>query len=159
MLFPPLPQGVHLDRMQIEDVDIVVALDQITAAAQWTFQMFMSEMAAKLVSTCLVVRTPTGARGYLITRMILDELHVMNVAVHPHWQRRGLGTALLCFALFSGKKQGMRLATLEVRCSNLHAQHFYQKFGFRKVGLRKDYYRSPIEDAIILTYDGHLGRG
>lgn len=151
--------SVSFDRMTIQDVDPAVLIDEATQAALWTPQMFLSEIAAGRRSFCFVARLEGRVVGYLIFRMILDELHFMNVAVHPAWQRRGLGRALIHFALSVGRREGMKSATLEVRAGNLQAQRLYQKLGFRKVGTRKGYYAVPKEDAFLLTYNGDWGEG
>ena len=75
---------------------------------------------------------------------------MMNVAVHPDFRRRGIGQMLVTALADELKQAGNRCLTLEVRASNAPAIAMYQKLGFEQVGLRKNYYRNPREDAKIL---------
>ena len=80
----------------------------------------------------------------------------MNVAVHPDYRRRGIGEKL-CLALVEAlKEKGNHCLTLEVRASNEPAKALYEKIGFQQVGLRKNYYRNPREDACILRKEWEI---
>ncbi len=150
--------SLKIEPMQVEDVDDAVGIDHAASAARWTAQMFLSELLGP-TPRCFVAKNDGKIVGYLILRMMADEMHFLNVAVHPDCQRHGLGQALIYFAMQTGKTCAMKVATLEVRPSNLPAQRLYRKFGFQKVGVRKNYYRNPTEDAWILTYSGDRGMG
>jgi len=145
--------------MQVEDVDGAVQIDQMASAAQWTPQMFLSEIFLKPKSHCYTIKSNGDMVAYLVFRIVLDEIHFMNLAVHPRWWRRGVGRACVLFALQTGKTRGVTKATLEVRVSNRGAQALYQTFGFRRVGTRRNYYENPKEDALLLTYNGEWGAG
>jgi len=81
---------------------------------------------------------------------ILDEAHITILAVHPHYQRQGLGQAVLLALLQVAADRGLERATLEVRASNQPALSLYQKFGFKIAGRRRRYYKDTNEDALIL---------
>jgi ribosomal-protein-alanine N-acetyltransferase len=85
---------------------------------------------------------------------ILEEAHITILAVHPNYQRQGLGQVLLYALLQSAWQRGLEWATLEVRASNQVAIALYQKFGFSEVGKRKRYYQDTGEDALILWHNG-----
>ncbi|MBD1869645.1 ribosomal protein S18-alanine N-acetyltransferase [Oculatella sp. FACHB-28] len=85
---------------------------------------------------------------------ILEEAHITILAVHPDYQRQGLGQILLWALLQSAWKRGLEWATLEVRVSNRAAIALYQKFGFSEVGRRRRYYQDTGEDALILWHNG-----
>ena len=87
----------------------------------------------------------TAQRG-----VILDELHVNNLAVAPAWRRQGAGAALLVHVLRESCQLAARRATLEVRASNTAARRVYERFGFVVVGVRPGYYSRPTDDALIL---------
>ena len=74
----------------------------------------------------------------------------MNVAVHPDYRRKGIAEALVAELVEALKKRESHCLTLEVRASNEPAKALYEKLGFTQVGLRKNYYRNPKEDALIL---------
>jgi ribosomal-protein-alanine N-acetyltransferase len=85
---------------------------------------------------------------------ILEEAHITILAVHPNYQRQGLGQALLYHLLVCAQQRGLEWATLEVRESNQAARSLYHKFGFKEVGRRRRYYQDTGEDALILWCKG-----
>lgn len=92
-------------------------------------------------------------RGYTGQWLMVDESHLLTIALHHELRRRGLGEALLIAAIDQAVEAGARIMTLEVRVSNLAAQAMYEKFGFWRVGLRPKYYTDNDEDAVIMTSD------
>ncbi|MDP2727023.1 MAG: ribosomal protein S18-alanine N-acetyltransferase [Dehalococcoidia bacterium] len=104
-------------------------------------------------------RSPTQAStnslviGYSGQWLMVDESHLITIAVREKLRRHGLGEALLIASIDKAIELGARIMTLEVRASNLSAQTMYEKFGFRKVGLRPHYYTDNNEDAIIMASD------
>jgi ribosomal-protein-alanine N-acetyltransferase len=91
--------------------------------------------------------------GFLGLWVMVDEAHIINVAVRQSWQGKGLGELLLISGIDVALKNKALVATLEVRKSNITAQALYTKYGFQEVGLRKAYYTDNKEDAIIMTTD------
>lgn len=87
--------------------------------------------------------------GYLITQWVLDEIHILNIAVKDEYRRRGAGARLLRMLLDLGTQRGMRDIFLEVRVSNSIAQALYQRFGFSILATRKYYYPDG-EDAFVM---------
>jgi len=85
---------------------------------------------------------------------IVEEAHITIVAVHPSYQRQGLGQALLWALLGQAHQRGLERATLEVRVSNQAAIALYEKFGFQEAGRRRRYYEDTGEDASILWRGG-----
>jgi ribosomal-protein-alanine N-acetyltransferase len=83
-----------------------------------------------------------------------DELHINNLAVDPHWRRRGIARTLLDAALERGRVRGARRAFLEVRASNVEALALYRRHGFEAAGIRKGYYDHPVEDAVVMRREG-----
>ena len=83
--------------------------------------------------------------------IVVDELEIDNVAVAPGFRKMGIGSKLLEEALEMARKKGAHQAFLEVRSSNNAARSLYEKNGFSLVGKRKNYYRNPVEDALILS--------
>jgi ribosomal-protein-alanine N-acetyltransferase len=121
--------------------------------------MYEAEMANEGVSFLYVARYPAGKMvGFCSQWLILDELHINNLAVLPEWRRSGVASALLARVLDEGARRGARRATLEVRRSNDIARHLYERFGFTVAGIRRDYYDKPVEDALVLWLE-NLKRG
>ena len=80
----------------------------------------------------------------------------MNVAVHPDRRRQGIAENLITHLIQELKNRGSHALMLEVRASNAPAIALYEKLGFRQVGLRKNYYRNPKEDALILRKEWEI---
>jgi [ribosomal protein S18]-alanine N-acetyltransferase len=85
---------------------------------------------------------------------ILEEAHIIMLAIHPRFQGHGLGQALLWALLKSAGDRQLERATLEVRDSNLAAVSLYKKFGFKEAGRRKGYYEETGEDALVMWRSG-----
>ncbi len=85
---------------------------------------------------------------------ILEEAHIIMLAIHPSFQRQGLGQALLWALLKSACDRQLERSTLEVRDSNLAAVSLYKKFGFKEAGRRKRYYEDTGEDALVMWRRG-----
>lgn len=94
--------------------------------------------------------SPCHVLGYICFWVVADELHVLNVAVHRAYRRRGVGRDLLLRAIHEGRIRGVRKALLEVRSTNMGARRFYQSLGFRVVGERPRYYGRNGEPAVLM---------
>ena len=125
-------------------------------AQPWNERQFADELAQPPPSGILVVRARLAARplaravALCSCRLIVDELHVLDVAVAPDARRQGLARLLLGLALRAGARAGARVALLEVRAGNAAALALYASLGFRLAGRRRNYYRDPVEDALLL---------
>jgi [ribosomal protein S18]-alanine N-acetyltransferase len=91
--------------------------------------------------------------GYVVALDAADEGEILNLAVAPATRRAGLGRALVQQMLDALSDRGVRQVYLEVRESNAPARALYAAHGFKEVGRRKQYYRRPVEDAIVLRLD------
>ncbi|MBI3358036.1 MAG: ribosomal protein S18-alanine N-acetyltransferase [Nitrospirae bacterium] len=140
-------------KMEITDLDDVMAIEQIAFSAPWTKEMFYSEFFDNSLSFSFVAKEGDDVVGYLFAWEVSEEFHLMNIAVAPKWQRQGIGEALIKKMCDVGTDRSIKQIQLEVRASNTSAISFYGKLRFYKVGIRKNYYRSPHEDALILQYD------
>lgn len=89
--------------------------------------------------------------GYAGMMTVLDEGYIENIAVHPDARRNGIGAALVQHLLDEGIRRELLFLTLEVRESNAPARALYEKYGFTIVGVRKNYYEKPTENAILMT--------
>lgn len=88
--------------------------------------------------------------GFIVFWLIAGELHVLNVAVAPLAQRRGVGRALMDEAFRRARDANVTEATLEVRRSNLAAIRLYESFGFATTAIRRGYYEENGEDALVM---------
>ena len=152
----PRHPGVLLAPMLADDLDAVLAIEHKSFSMPWTDTMFLSEMRQGPGSQLLVARLekrPTTIVGYVGYRAVLDEMHVMIVAVAPAWRRRGIAQRMLLEAMEQARQADCARAILEVRASNVGAQQLYYRLGFAPVGVRPRYYQRPSEDALILWRD------
>jgi ribosomal-protein-alanine acetyltransferase len=105
----------------------------------------------------LAAPSAAGARvvcGYIGFWIVFEELHLLNVAVHPDWQRRGVAAKLVQAVFETAIARGVTRALLEVRASNLPAQELYDRFGFQVIARRAGYYTQPSEEALIMACEG-----
>ena len=137
-----------VERMNETHVAAVAALERLCFADPWSEKSIASELKNPL-ALWLVAVEDGEVCGYIGSQSVMGESDMMNVAVHPDHRRKGVGEMLvlaLCDALSA---ENTSLA-LEVRASNAPAISLYEKLGFEQIGLRKNYYRNPKEDALIL---------
>ena len=118
----------------------------------WSEKSVASELTNKL-SLWLVAVDGERVAGYVGSQTVCDETDMMNVAVTADYRRQGLGEKLVLALEEELKAMGSQCLTLEVRDSNTPARALYEKLGFQQIGLRKNYYRNPREDAHILRKD------
>ena len=142
-------------RMNASHVAQVAALEKICFSDPWSENSVASELNNKLALWLVAVEGEQVA-GYIGSQTVLDETDMMNVAVHPDYRRRGIAETLILSLVEELKKLDSRCLTLEVRASNDPAISLYKKLGFGEIGRRKNYYRNPREDALILRKEWEL---
>jgi [ribosomal protein S18]-alanine N-acetyltransferase len=149
--FPP---GWTVKTLEESDLDGVLEVETASFNNPWTRDMFLKELQNASVSYGYVLRSPERrVVAFCTIWIVVDEIHINNIAVHPDHRGRGLGRALLVSILRQWSEQGASRATLEVRRSNEIAINLYRTLGFRVAGTRKNYYSEPVEDALILWRD------
>jgi [ribosomal protein S18]-alanine N-acetyltransferase len=149
-------------RMKLEDVEQVHQLDVISFSLPWPERSFRYELTENLSSRMWVVETAieTGIRviGMLGLWLIVDEVHIGTLAIHPDFRKQGIAQRLLITSLLAACKEGAAKAYLEVRKGNLAAQALYTKFGFKISGIRPRYYSNNGEDALMMTLDPMIAK-
>ena len=121
----------------------------------WSEKSVASELTNKL-SLWLVAVDGDRVAGYVGSQTVCDETDMMNVAVTADYRRQGMGEKLVLALEEALKAIGSQCLTLEVRDSNTPARTLYEKLGFQQIGLRKNYYRHPKEDAYILRKEWNV---
>ena len=142
-------------RMNESHVAAVAELEKICFSDPWSEKSVASELNNKL-ALWLVAEEEGRVAGYIGSQTCGDESDVMNVAVHPDFRRRGIAEALVTSLVEQLKAINSRCLTLEVRASNAPAIALYEKIGFAEVGRRKNYYRNPREDALIMRKEWEI---
>ena len=138
-----------IERMNESHVAAVAALEKLCFADPWSLSSVASELKNPLALWLVAVEEDVVC-GYIGSQSVMGESDMMNVAVNPDFRRKGIGEALVGALSDALKALGNTSLTLEVRASNAPAIALYEKLGFTQVGLRKNYYRNPKEDALIL---------
>lgn len=139
--------------MHPEDVPAVMDVERAAYSAGWPSTAFERELTQNAMARYIVVRDSPAreVRGFAGLWLMVDEAHIVTVAVLPELRRQGLGRILVHGLVQLAIEHQMALATLEVRVSNEAARALYRAYGFYEVGLRKRYYSDNHEDAVIMT--------
>ncbi len=140
---------IEIVKMDESHVASIAALEKICFSDPWSENSIATELNSRL-SYWLVAVEDGEVVGYIGSQSVLGESDMMNVAVHPDHRRKGIAQSLVQTLSMDLKERNNVCLTLEVRASNESAIALYEKLGFQQVGLRKNYYRNPKEDALIL---------
>ena len=128
----------------------VAELEKICfGTAAWSEKSIASELNNAL-SLWIVAVEEEKVLGYVGSQTVMGETDMMNVAVHPDYRKQGIATGLITELIGALKKRESHCLTLEVRASNEPAKNLYKMLDFEEIGIRKNYYRNPREDALIL---------
>jgi ribosomal-protein-alanine N-acetyltransferase len=144
--------AIEIRVLELRDLNAIESIEQKAYPTPWSRSMFASELA-KPTSICLGAFEGQDLVGYVINSRYVDAWHVMNVAVDPEHQSRGVATALLERLFELTHDDERRGYTLEVRVSNEEAIGLYEKLGFESRGIRRGYYTDNREDALIMWRD------
>jgi [ribosomal protein S18]-alanine N-acetyltransferase len=137
-------------RMRASDKEAVAKLfAEAAEAAHWSAQD-LSQLEATGARVWVDVEESQLA-GAVASREAAGEAEILNLAVGADWRRRGIGRGLMGAALAEAISRGAGRAFLEVRESNAGARAFYSRLGFAEQGRRRNYYRDPAEDALLLS--------
>lgn len=136
------------------DLDAILEIDRLSFPEPWTREMYEAELRHPERSFIAVRKDPDGrVEGYISFWLIVDEIHVNNVAVRPGARTRGIGRQLVDFAMREGAGRGAVRVLLDVRSANATARRLYARLGFTQVAVRPGYYAHPPDDALVLTRD------
>ncbi len=142
---------VRISRMRLEDLPEVVSIEKLCFPQPWSQSVFVHELSNPVSCNLVARRTGPTPRviGYVCWWLIADELHILNLAVHPQARGLGIGRRLLRRAIREARSRGAQFAWLEVRRGNVAAYCLYRRAGFTEVGLRRNYYGRG-EDAVVM---------
>ncbi|WP_026691405.1 ribosomal protein S18-alanine N-acetyltransferase [Alteribacter aurantiacus] len=143
-------EEIQIRLMELDDVDGVLAVEEMCFPTPWSRSAFVNELKTNQFAYYLVAEARERVIGYCGVWVIIDEAHITNIAVDPTYRRKGIGEALMTGSLELARTFGAKKLTLEVRVSNEAAQNMYEKLGFERGGIRKNYYTDNQEDAQIM---------
>ena len=132
-------------------LDGILAIEEVSFSDPWTMDSLHYEIN-RFESVCLVaVGEACGdVLGFVTMRFVLDEGHILNIAVEPSARKKGIGKRLLLALFCESGKRGVASFVLEVRSKNSAAIALYEKLGFEAQGLRRNYYTKPSDDGIVM---------
>jgi ribosomal-protein-alanine N-acetyltransferase len=146
---------LNYEPMQQSDLADVLALEESVYPHPWSMGNFVDSLSSNYEAW--VLRDQNGdLLGYFLLMAIVDEAHLLNVAVSAERQGQGLGRVLLNQAVACARGLGMESVLLEVRPSNTRALEIYERYGFKHIGRRKGYYpaaNQQREDAIVMRFE------
>jgi ribosomal-protein-alanine N-acetyltransferase len=151
-----MTQRLLIRRAGLADVSAIWAIEKLSFPSPWSRWSFLAELGHRNSRTLVAgppAPQPWRLWAYLIFWVVLEEMHILNLAVHPAHRRRGIARRLLVEGLAQARTLGAEMAWLEVRPSNLTARALYASFGFKEVGRRARYYDDTQEDALLLTLE------
>lgn len=144
---------VEIAPMRRKHIRGVMDIEQQVYPRPWSPNLFLSELHAGRTRAYFVALSDGEVAGYGGLMCYGEEAHVTTIAVDPERHRQKIGTRLLYELIQEGRRMGAQAVSLEVRMSNWGAQRLYGKFGFRPVGVRKNYYQETNEDALVMWSD------
>jgi ribosomal-protein-alanine N-acetyltransferase len=151
--YEPIFKSYSIEPMRERDLIGVVEIEETSGLNRWGHDAYKRELFTNENSVMLVARNlfpGPAVIGFFAGWIVEDELHVNNVASHRDFRRIGIGRSLMEAATDEVRRRGVQQVLLEVRASNKAAQLLYGELGFRFVGRRRDYYRLPVEDAMVM---------
>lgn len=132
------------------DLEAIAEIESISINPPWSLKA-VCDFAECDTSRILVAKIDNTVVGYITYLVVLDEVQIANVATHPIYRRKGIGEKLLTHLFGEAKAENMFVITLEVRESNEPAIRLYKKCNYSEVGRRKNYYKNPTEDALLMN--------
>ena len=136
--------------MKIEDCEAVAEIDRNTFSTPFSVEGYRRELEDPKATT-LVAEENGSIIGYANLWNVAGDVTLNNIAVAEGARSKGAGAQLMEEIL--RRFADCEFITLEVRRSNLRAVEFYKRFGFMQVGLRRNFYEKPTEDALLMTLD------
>ncbi len=138
--------------MRRRDLEAVLQIETRAFPKPWSRAFFEKELASPQARCTVATAGDDDAApivGYTVAWRVLDEVHLLNVAVHPQHRGASIGRRLVEDVLDDGRRAGGRVVYLEVRAGNVTARRLYRRLGFRDLGVRRGYY-GPGQDAIVM---------
>ncbi len=145
-------EAAELQPMRADDLEAVIAIEQTAYSHPWTRGNFRDALASGYWAQCL--RVQGELLGYVLAMQGVQETHLLNITVAPARQGQGWAHMMLDALCLWSRRQGAEWLWLEVREGNRRALAVYERYGFRRVGLRKDYYpadRQQREHAVVMS--------
>ena len=142
--------SLEIRKLSREDLDDITRLEREIFPNPWSRESLNFELTHRTNSVAYKILYENRIIAYCFSWIIIDEFHIGNFAVIKEFRRKGVGENFLRFIIDRGKELGASFFYLEVRKSNEAARKLYEKFGFKTMGVRREYYSDNKEDAIVM---------
>lgn len=142
---------ITFDSLKLDHIPKIVGIENQSFSEPWSKDGFRDILSNPSFRS-LGIFCDRELAGYIFFYLVMDELHVMNVAIDPSFRQKGLGSKLMEKVHEMGKGFGAKLAYLEVRETNDAAQKLYESLGYKRQGRRINYYANQ-EDALLMFKD------
>ena len=138
------------EKANLDDVNKIYEIEKESFTNPWSIENIKSELE-KEDSYVFVCKLDENILGYISSSIIEDEAYLLNVAVKKDYRNQKIATRLFQNVFDLCESSDVNFITLEVRKSNSAAINLYTKLGFNNVGIRHNYYRKPVDDAVLMT--------
>lgn len=145
------PARVVVRPMAPTDVERVAAIEAAAFTSPWKAETFLTLLERPGAELWVLEEAEGGVLGYAVLWCILDQGELANIAIVDGHRGKGYGTYLLTRVIDVARDRGVESLYLEVRVSNTGAADLYRRFGFEQIGVRRNYYDSPREDALLMV--------
>jgi [ribosomal protein S18]-alanine N-acetyltransferase len=145
---------LFISKMKEEHIEKVLEIEKRSFITPWTKKM-INETLSSSISMSFVIEETSLFLGYIMLYSVLDEAHILNLAINPDYRGRGYASQLIRHVTGYYGKMGISNFFLEVRDSNIKAINLYRMFGFKVIGKRKGYYTDTHEDALVMQLSLH----
>jgi ribosomal-protein-alanine N-acetyltransferase len=136
--------------MTVDDLTAVAALEALGGDVHWSRAQLAEELGKKIARYFVATVPDQKIVGYVGGWIIVPELQVSNIVIHPEFRCKGIGRQLLETLIAQATIEGCRQSTLEVRRQNAHAQALYRAAGFLETSIREKMYEKPEDDAVLM---------
>lgn len=150
---------IKIELMDKDHIEGVMVVENTSFRVPWSRDAFFQEVNQNEFAIYYVALIEGKVVGYAGVWVICDEGHITNIAVHPDYRRKGIGSLLIEKLMTYARDHEVVVMTLDVRVGNDTAKKMYAKFGFKEGGLRKEYYSDNLEDALVMWSDNIQMRG
>ncbi len=134
-----------------DDAPLIAEAEELIFSDPWSYRDILTTITQS-GAICYVARADDGALlSYILGRSIAPEGEIYRIATLPSYRKRGIAYRLLDYALKTERGHGLESIFLEVREANTAARNLYRAYGFSELGIRKNYYKNPTDNAVLMV--------
>ena len=143
-----MDNNIIIEKMTLEDLDSISSILETEFDNFWNYNILKNEIENEN-SKLIIAKLNNEIIGFAGISIVLDTAELTNIVIKKNYRGNGFSSILLKYLIDLAKNNNCEFLNLEVNCTNYIALHLYECFGFKQVGLRKNYYNE--QDAILLT--------